>query len=152
MELPRPLRALLAIVLLITVAPVATAVADHTTPPISVALPGSFNAALGCPGDWQPDCADVELDPDLLANGDGVWRGDFTTSAIPAGDYEAKIAINEIVGRELRRRRRAGWRQHPIYGSRRRHRHLCVRVGEQPSDHHGRGRRRWRSEDRRTAD
>ena len=53
-------------------------------------VPGSYQAAIGCPGDWQPDCLHSWLqDPD----GDGVYT--FTTSAIPAGSYEAKVTINE---------------------------------------------------------
>src|SRR5205814_1711074 len=44
---------------------------------------------LGCPGDWMPDCRASELlDPD----GDGVYT--FTTTAIPAGSYEVKVAHN----------------------------------------------------------
>jgi pullulanase len=52
--------------------------------------PGSFQSELGCPGDWQPDCLRSWLqDPD----GDGIYT--FSTRAIPAGDYETKVAINE---------------------------------------------------------
>lgn len=52
--------------------------------------PGSFQSELGCPGDWQPDCLRSWLqDPD----GDGIYT--FTTTALPAGNYEAKVAINE---------------------------------------------------------
>jgi len=52
--------------------------------------PGSFQSELGCPGDWQADCLRSWLeDPD----GDGTYT--FTTAAIPAGSYEAKVAINE---------------------------------------------------------
>jgi len=52
--------------------------------------PGSFQSALGCPGDWQPDCLGSWLkDPD----GDGVYT--FSTTALPAGSYEGKVAINE---------------------------------------------------------
>src|SRR5262245_47831120 len=54
-----------------------------------VTAPGSFQSELGCPGDWMPDCRASELlDPD----GDGVYT--FTTTAIPAGSYEVKIAHN----------------------------------------------------------
>ena len=54
-----------------------------------VTAPGSFQAALGCPGDWQPDCMRSWLqDPD----GDDVYT--FTTTAIPAGSYEGKAAVN----------------------------------------------------------
>lgn len=42
---------------------------------------------MGCPGEWQPDCADAAFE----AGADGVWRGSFT---LPAGDYEYKAAIN----------------------------------------------------------
>jgi pullulanase-type alpha-1,6-glucosidase len=53
-------------------------------------VPGSFQDELGCSGDWQPDCLRSWLqDPD----GDGTYS--FSTSAIPAGDYEGKVAINE---------------------------------------------------------
>ncbi|MBK8024321.1 MAG: extracellular solute-binding protein [Chloroflexi bacterium] len=56
---------------------------------IVASVPGNFQAALGCAGDWAPDCLRSWLqDPD----GDGVYS--FTTSAIPAGDYEGKVAIN----------------------------------------------------------
>jgi pullulanase len=57
---------------------------------IIATAPGSFQSELGCPGDWQPDCLRSWLeDPD----GDGVYQ--FTTSAIPPGDYEVKVAIDE---------------------------------------------------------
>ncbi|WP_372594996.1 pullulanase-type alpha-1,6-glucosidase [Actinotalea sp.] len=50
-------------------------------------VPGSYQSEAGCPGDWQPEClATVLLDVD----GDGVYT--FTTSRIPAGSYEAKVA------------------------------------------------------------
>jgi pullulanase-type alpha-1,6-glucosidase len=52
-----------------------------------VTAPGSFTSELGCPGDWSPDCMRSWLqDPD----GDGVYT--FTTTAIPAGQYEVKAA------------------------------------------------------------
>lgn len=52
--------------------------------------PGSYQEEIGCPGDWQPDCLQSWLqDPD----GDGVFT--FTTNDIPAGSYEAKVAIDE---------------------------------------------------------
>jgi hypothetical protein len=51
---------------------------------------GSFQSELGCPLDWQADCLRSWLqDPD----GDGVYG--FTTQALPAGDYEAKVAHEE---------------------------------------------------------
>ena len=52
--------------------------------------PGSFQSELGCPGDWQPDCLRSWLqDPD----GDGIYT--LVTTAIPVGNYEGKVAINE---------------------------------------------------------
>ena len=52
-----------------------------------VTAPGSFQARLGCPTDWAPDCMRSWLtDPD----GDGVYT--WSTSAIPGGTYEVKVA------------------------------------------------------------
>ncbi len=51
--------------------------------------PGSFQSELGCPGDWQPDCMRPWLqDPD----GDGTYT--WSTTQIPAGSYELKVAHN----------------------------------------------------------
>ena len=64
-------------------------VTDNRNSVIAVAA-GSFQSELDCPGDWQPDCLRSWLqDPD----GDGTYT--FATTAIPAGNYEAKVAINE---------------------------------------------------------
>src|SRR5919204_738355 len=64
-------------------------VADSVTSTIAVS-PGSFQSELGCPGDWDPGCLRSWLqDPD----GDGVYR--FETTALPAGNYEGKVALNE---------------------------------------------------------
>ncbi|HEY3436386.1 MAG TPA: alpha-amylase family glycosyl hydrolase, partial [Actinotalea sp.] len=60
-----------------------------TPPPtgdLLVSVPGSFNSEVGCPGDWQPDCAAIVLTP----RGSGMYAGTFT---IPAGSYEYKVAI-----------------------------------------------------------
>ncbi len=52
--------------------------------------PGSFQSELGCPGDWDPSCLRSWLqDPD----GDGNYT--FQTTALPAGSYEGKVALNE---------------------------------------------------------
>ena len=65
-------------------------------------VPGSFQSEIGCTGDWAPDCLRSWLqDPD----GDGLYS--FSTSAIPAGDYEAKVAIQRDLGHQLRGGRRA---------------------------------------------
>jgi glycosidase/fibronectin type 3 domain-containing protein len=53
-------------------------------------VPGNFQSELGCPGDWQPDCLQSWLqDPE----GDGTYA--FSTTALPAGSYEGKVAIDE---------------------------------------------------------
>ncbi|HID54182.1 MAG TPA: pullulanase-type alpha-1,6-glucosidase [Anaerolineae bacterium] len=53
-------------------------------------VPGDFQDEIGCPGDWQPDCLRSWLqDPD----GDGNYI--FRTTAIPAGSYEAKVAVGQ---------------------------------------------------------
>lgn len=56
---------------------------------VIASVPGSFQAAIGCSGDWAPDCLRSLLQD---VDGDGVYT--FTTTAIPAGDYEAKVALN----------------------------------------------------------
>lgn len=53
-------------------------------------VPGSYQDLIGCPGEWAPDCLRSLLqDPD----GDGLYT--FATSDLPAGYYEAKVAVNE---------------------------------------------------------
>ena len=53
-----------------------------------VTAAGNFQAKLGCPADWSPDCLRSWLeDP----NGTGVYT--FTTTAIPAGNYQVKAAV-----------------------------------------------------------
>jgi len=54
-------------------------------------LPGSFNALVGCPGDWQPECPATQL----TANDDGTFG---ITLDIPAGSYEFKVAVNYAWG------------------------------------------------------
>lgn len=55
---------------------------------IVVNIPGSFQAALGCPGDWQPECETTLL---TLNEETGMYEGTFE---IPAGEYMFKIAHN----------------------------------------------------------
>ncbi|MEZ5097166.1 MAG: alpha-amylase family glycosyl hydrolase [Nocardioides sp.] len=59
------------------------------TQPGAVAMPGSHNSEIGCPGDWQPDCdqAQLALDPK-----DDIWK---QTVSIPTGEYEYKAAIDK---------------------------------------------------------
>lgn len=61
---------------------------DHN--PVIATVPGSFQTFLGCPGNWQPDCL-----RSWLRNPDGDNIYDFTTERLPAGNYAAKVALNE---------------------------------------------------------
>ncbi len=64
-------------------------VTDNQTSVIAT-LAGSFQSELGCPGDWDAGCLRTWLqDPD----GDGLYT--FSTTELPAGTYEVKVAINE---------------------------------------------------------
>ncbi|HEU4385343.1 MAG TPA: pullulanase-type alpha-1,6-glucosidase [Anaeromyxobacteraceae bacterium] len=56
--------------------------------PSSATVAGSLQSELGCPGDWQPECAATFLGFDAA---DGVWQGTF---ALPAGPFEYKAALN----------------------------------------------------------
>src|SRR5689334_25062389 len=62
--------------------------ASHTSNPTSVTIAGSLQQELGCPGDWQPECAATHLAYDAA---DGVWQGAFS---VPAGSWEYKAALN----------------------------------------------------------
>ncbi len=70
-------------------APAAHVLAAGTPAPTSVTIAGSLQSELGCPGDWQPDCAATHLSYDLE---DDVWQGVFP---VPAGDWEYKAALND---------------------------------------------------------
>jgi len=67
--------------------PNSVAVADPQ--PDAVSVPGSFGAQVGCPGDWQPDCAQLQL---TRRSNDDVWS---TTLTLQAGSYEYKAALNK---------------------------------------------------------
>lgn len=51
-----------------------------------VNVPGSWQAAAGCEGDWDPACEVTAL----TDNGDGTYSGTFD---VPAGEYEYKAAL-----------------------------------------------------------
>jgi alpha-amylase len=57
--------------------------------PQAVSVAGSLGAALGCTGNWLPDCeqAQLALDPATL-----VWK--LPVPNLPAGTYEFKAALN----------------------------------------------------------
>lgn len=66
--------------------PVTKVVSSTAEGPV-VTLPGSFQSEVGCPGDWQPDClASLMQDGDK----DGVYT--WSSSSIPGGSYEVKVA------------------------------------------------------------
>ena len=67
----------------------ASARADHTPVPGTVALVGSLQSELGCPGDWQPECPQTRLQP---VAGRPACSG--RRSTCPAGAYEYKVALN----------------------------------------------------------
>ena len=75
-------------VLLLTMVSANLVLAEHTPTPSSVTITGSLQDELGCPGDWQPDCAFTHLAYDAA---DDVWQGVFS---IPAGNWEYKAALN----------------------------------------------------------
>ena len=81
------------VLLLAGLVPAATVVpvlASHTTAPTSVTVAGSLQSELGCPGDWQPECAATQLAYD--ATDDGL-AGHVRRAA--AGSYEYKAALND---------------------------------------------------------
>jgi glycosidase/fibronectin type 3 domain-containing protein len=66
-----------------------SALASHTPAPTAVTIAGSLQSELGCPGDWQPDCAATHLTYDAI---DEVWQGSFVVSA---GSWEYKAPLND---------------------------------------------------------
>ncbi len=64
-------------------------ITDNFNTTIAVA-PGSFQSELGCPGDWDPGCLRSWLQD---VDGDGTFTA--STTALPAGSYEFKVALYE---------------------------------------------------------
>jgi pullulanase-type alpha-1,6-glucosidase len=65
-----------------------TAAAEDTAPAAAVTIAGSLQSELGCPGDWQPECAQTRLVYDAE---DDLWQATFV---LPAGTYEYKAALD----------------------------------------------------------
>jgi hypothetical protein len=84
----RPLVLLLVLGLAAATLGVAGAAAPAAAEPATVTVAGSFQQELGCPGDWQPECAATHLTLDAE---DGVWQGTFP---LPAGTWEYKAALD----------------------------------------------------------
>jgi glycosidase len=70
-------------------APLVATAAPASAATDSVALVGSLQSEIGCPADWQPDCAASELD---RVGGSSVYRATFD---LPGGSYEFKVALND---------------------------------------------------------
>ena len=84
----RPLVLLLVPGLVAATLGVAGPVTPAAAEPATVTVAGSFQQELGCPGDWQPECAATHL---TLDADDGVWQGSFP---LPAGSWEYKAALD----------------------------------------------------------
>ncbi|HVM17467.1 MAG TPA: alpha-amylase family glycosyl hydrolase [Gaiellaceae bacterium] len=65
------------------------AVMDSVMDRIPVAV-GSFQDELGCGGDWAEACLRT-----LMTDADGDGTYEFSTASLPAGSYEAKVALGE---------------------------------------------------------
>ncbi|OJX93918.1 MAG: alpha-1,6-glucosidase [Micrococcales bacterium 73-15] len=66
--------------------PVTNRFSNTSSGPI-ITLAGDFQSELGCPGDWQPASMCAWLQDD---DGDGIYT--FSTTGIPTGAYEVKVA------------------------------------------------------------
>ena len=71
--------------------PVTHVLTDDSNAPLIVIAAGSFQSEAGCAGDWMADC----LTTQLMASGSQYV---FTSSTLPAGDYEFKITIGQSWG------------------------------------------------------
>src|SRR4051794_15099735 len=56
----------------------------------TVALVGDLQSELGCPGDWQPECATTELKP--VDGQPDLYRSAFE---VPAGVWSYKVALDD---------------------------------------------------------
>ena len=102
----RPLVPLLVLGLVAATLGVAGPVSPAAAEPATVTIAGSFQQELGCPGDWQPECAATHL---TLDADDGVWQAQLRA---PGRDLGVQGGARRHVGRELRRRRRARRAEH----------------------------------------
>ena len=84
----RPLALVMVLGLVAATLEVAGSAGPAAAEPATVTVAGSFQQELGCPDDWQPECAatHLTLDPD-----DGVWQASFS---LPAGTWEYKAALD----------------------------------------------------------
>ncbi|GJF31460.1 hypothetical protein KNE206_41600 [Kitasatospora sp. NE20-6] len=68
--------------------PVTHVITDNANSRVVTAA-GDFQSEIGCPGDWAPDCLTSTLED---ADADGTYT--FTTTAIPAGTWNVKAALD----------------------------------------------------------
>ena len=76
---------LLVLAVALVLLPLATA--SHTPAPSSVTIAGSLQSELGCPGDWQPECAATHLTCAATTSG--------RDESLPAGSFEYKAALKD---------------------------------------------------------
>ncbi len=83
----------LAVGLIMTAATLVTgpAIATAAPPgqPDAVSVPGTFGTQVGCPGDWQPGCDQVQLS---RRSNDDIWSATLT---LQAGSYEYKATLDK---------------------------------------------------------
>ena len=94
--------------LLAVLLPAQRAAADHTPIPSTVTLVGSLQSELGCPGDWQPECAATHLEPVRRPA-----RGLPGHLHRAGGQLRVQGRAERLLGRELRGRRRSRRGQPP---------------------------------------
>ena len=103
--------------------------------PDAVSVPGDFGTEVGCPGDWQPDCPQVQL---TRRGNDDVWT---TTLQLAGRQVPVQGGAEQQLGRQLRRRRGCRWPEHrPHRAGRRQGGHLLLRqrhpLGHRHRQHH----------------
>ena len=116
------------------------------TQPDACQRPRHHNSEMGCPGDWQPDCA-----PGPARRSTPRTRSGRAPTRCPAAGLRVQGRHQQELGRELRRGRRARRRQHRLHGARHaghvllRPRH-ALRHLERPGPDHHRARVSFQSE------
>lgn len=85
----RRLTATIAVAALVATGSVGVIAAPAAAADRTFALVGSLQSELGCPGDWQPDCAATEL---TATDTEGLFAAEFE---VPAGTWEYKVAVND---------------------------------------------------------
>ena len=79
---------------------------SHTPAPSSVTIAGDLQSEIGCPGDWDPDCAATHLTYDAS---DDVWQGTLTSRPATTSTRRRSTTAGTRTTVSTPRRRR----QHP---------------------------------------